>query len=368
MIWDYYTGKVVFVTGGSGFVGTTLVYRILTRAAVSHLYVLCTGGLPKLIEKWSKWLSAEIVEKMADPQLLTAMDGDMLLPDMGLTSDQVAVLGQADIIFHSASSIALLKPLEKITGPVVVATERLARLALDCERLECFVFVSTAYCNAYLYAEMNGTSGLEVQEASYPLSHGADLDQELQDVLTNNSSSAYRSHNFPWAYAYAKHLTERLLDRLFTPTKKRLMIVRPSIIEPAQCFPYRKFCIPMSTPHIIFSAGLALTLSRTICFSSRFEDPYRQSSIDYVPVDVVVDRLLAHVAHGTNGIVHAVAGPMEFQATWERTIKLRRVPLPVRPGWTKQSWHSEAIHPLGRVYRTIASCRGTSNGSKEWIT
>ncbi|THC88879.1 hypothetical protein EYZ11_011673 [Aspergillus tanneri] len=360
MIWEYYAGKVIFITGGSGFLGTTLIYRLVKRAPVAHIYVLCRGGLRKLVEKWNQWLPRETVEMMTDPQLLTVLEGDMLLPDMGLAQDQLALLRtQAEVIVHAASSIALLKPLEKIFRPVIVATERLARLALGCERLECFVFVSTAYSNAHLYAETDGTSGLEVQETLYPLHRDGsdieDIDQELQEVYKTNSSAAYRSHNFPWAYGYAKHLTERLLHRLFTPSNKRLLIVRPSIIEPAQCFPYRKFCIPMSTPHIIFAAGLALTLSRTIRFSSRFDNPYHQSSIDYVPVDVVVDRLLAHVAHGTHGAIHAVAGPMPFQSTWERTIKLRRIPSRIRPGWTRQSWHSEAIHPLARVYKTIGT-------------
>lgn len=45
-MWDYYTGKVVFITGGSGFLGTALVYRLVTQAPVSHLYILCRGGLP----------------------------------------------------------------------------------------------------------------------------------------------------------------------------------------------------------------------------------------------------------------------------------------------------------------------------------
>lgn len=44
MIWDYYQGKVLFITGGTGFIGTTVVYRLLTQASPKHIYVLCRGG------------------------------------------------------------------------------------------------------------------------------------------------------------------------------------------------------------------------------------------------------------------------------------------------------------------------------------
>lgn len=44
MIWDYYDGKIMFVTGGTGFIGTAILYRLLTQATPEHIYVLCRGG------------------------------------------------------------------------------------------------------------------------------------------------------------------------------------------------------------------------------------------------------------------------------------------------------------------------------------
>lgn len=45
-MWDFYTEKNLFITGGSGFLGTALIYRLVTQAPAARLYILCRGGLP----------------------------------------------------------------------------------------------------------------------------------------------------------------------------------------------------------------------------------------------------------------------------------------------------------------------------------
>jgi uncharacterized protein YbjT (DUF2867 family) len=44
MVWDYYDGKVLFVTGGSGFIGTALLWRLLSQSTPERVYVLSRGG------------------------------------------------------------------------------------------------------------------------------------------------------------------------------------------------------------------------------------------------------------------------------------------------------------------------------------
>ena len=297
---------------------------------------------------------------MTDPHLVTVLEGDILQPDMGLSPHDLARLSaQVNLIVHCASSISLSKPLEQLVGVIAEATERLTNMALRFQHLECFVFVSSAYANGHLFALTDGTSGIKVKESLYPLhrqgtytSAVGDLEEEWCDVQRTGSSPVFREHKFPWAYAYAKHLTERLLDRAFASTNTRLLIMRPSIIDSAQRFPYRDFCLPMSTPRLIFTAGIALSLSRVARFSSHFDNPSQEATIDLVPVDVVVDRLLAHTAQGTSGPVHAVAGPARIpsQALWDHAIKHRRFPWTIRLKWTRQSWDSKDLHPIARFY------------------
>ncbi|KAK9852188.1 hypothetical protein MYU51_008525 [Penicillium brevicompactum] len=183
-MWDFYTGKNLFITGGSGFLGTALIYRLVTQAPAAHLYILCRGGLPRLIKTWSEVLPQHQVEQMTDPKVVSVLDGDMLQPDFGLTSNNLDIIRrQVHVIIHSASSIALLSSLAKLVSPVIEVSERLAHFALECKNLECFVYVSTAYANGHLFSQTDMTSEIEVQEAIFPLSHStvsSDKDDSLQ--------------------------------------------------------------------------------------------------------------------------------------------------------------------------------------------
>ncbi|KAJ5337233.1 uncharacterized protein N7506_005255 [Penicillium brevicompactum] len=380
-MWDFYTGKNLFITGGSGFLGTALIYRLVTQAPAAHLYILCRGGLP-YVDFVSTTLvppSQRLIMRQQEanknmergPPTTSSgandrskvLDGDMLQPDFGLTSNNLDIIRrQVHVIIHSASSIALLSSLAKLVSPVIEVSERLAHFALECKNLECFVYVSTAYANGHLFSQTDMTSEIEVQEAIFPLSHSTvssdkddSLQQEWYQVRKTGSSTAFESHDFPWAYAYAKHLTERLITRLFDSSDKRLLVIRPSIIDPAQCFPYRNYCRPMSSPHVIASGAFCLVLSRTVCFSSQFRNPDQESTLDQVPVDVVVDRLLVHLASGTSGPVHTVAGAarMPFLHSWNSSFKYRRIPWSLRLKWVSDSRESKKIHEIGKLYRVI---------------
>jgi thioester reductase-like protein len=43
-MWEFYNDKVIFLTGGTGFVGTTILYRLFTQATPRRVFVLTRGG------------------------------------------------------------------------------------------------------------------------------------------------------------------------------------------------------------------------------------------------------------------------------------------------------------------------------------
>lgn len=45
IMWEKYSGKHILITGGSGFLGTALVHRIITKApTVGRIYIICRNG------------------------------------------------------------------------------------------------------------------------------------------------------------------------------------------------------------------------------------------------------------------------------------------------------------------------------------
>ena len=78
----------------------------------------------------------------------------------------------------------------------------------------------------------------------------------------------------------------------------------------------------------------------------------RQGTLDEVPVDVVVNRILMHTAQRSSGIVHAVVGApgrRTFQSLWEKATSERRLPWHPRAVWLDMDWHSSLLHDVAHA-------------------
>ncbi|BAE55498.1 unnamed protein product [Aspergillus oryzae RIB40] len=133
------------------------------------------------------------------------------------------------IIIHAASSINLGSALKRVSDPIIGASEIMANLAFTCKRLDRFIYVSSAYSNAHLYPRGPDADVQINEEICEPGRQSLVLD-ELNEVRKSGTSQAYEAENFPWAYAYAKHITERLLQHYFSvhAAEKKLLIIRPT--------------------------------------------------------------------------------------------------------------------------------------------
>ncbi|KAJ5328828.1 hypothetical protein N7452_009218 [Penicillium brevicompactum] len=358
-MWNYYNDKTVFITGGTGFLGTALAYRLLTQTSVRHIYLLCRGDLQKVRSNWTESLEPTIVEKLLSLNRVTAMNGDILLPNLGLSSENLSTIQeQVNVVIHSASSINLAKPLSGLRNIIVGASETIADVALTCTHLDRFVYVSTAYANSHLPASGRSID-VEIEEKIYDPNLHPNLSKEWTDVQQFGSSDAFVNHDFPWSYAYAKNLTERLLLDRFTQTGAgaKLLILRPSIIGPAQVFPFPGYNVPLSCPPTMLAAALALSPKWTATIGTKATES-SQLTTDEVPVDVVVDRLLAHLAMGTEGCVHAVSGKrarIPSLEWWQLAAEHRRLPWKCRLDLKDLNWKSPEQHPMARLFVILGS-------------
>jgi hypothetical protein len=218
--------------------------------------------------------------------------------------------------------------------------------------LDRFVYVSTAYSNTYLYSH-SSEPDVRINEEIYGLPSGCDALDELDEVRNFGTSMAHEAEDFPWAYAYAKNLTERLLSLRFSDSPEKLLIVRPAIIGPAQSLPFPGYNMPMSSPPTMIAATLLLFPFSRIKIATRMEQPDLDVTADEVPVDVVADRLLCHLAMGTTGCIHAVSGARargRFEPWRQSLMKLRQIPWELRPTWVKGYWKSPKQHAISRFF------------------
>ena len=268
------------------------------------------------------------------------------------------------IIVHAASSISLQRPLPDVATSIVDPSLTLAEIALGCPHLERYVYISTAYANSHLHTLHSGVDTF-VSEKVYSLrsSGGDSTALELEDLRATGTTPEYRFHNFPFPYAYAKHLTERSLLSRFAQHEKTdlLLVVRPSIIGPALREPYPYYEIRGSAPATGFLAAVVLSPPSRIVFCSRFQDPVRQSNIDEVPIDIVVNRVVMHLAFRSFGLVHAVAGQRgrrSFENMWAKAMSERRLAWwRPRLGWRDVDWNAEneGLHSIAKAFKIVGT-------------
>ncbi|KAJ5085979.1 hypothetical protein N7532_010750 [Penicillium argentinense] len=366
MVWNYYDGKILFVTGGTGFVGTTVIYRLLSKATPKHIYVLCRGGYERAKVKWSDMLPAAEAKTLIQSNCMTILDGELGdTATMDLSDEDLQILKRkVHVIIHAASSIALKNSLRELDYTVIAPTTCLVQYALKFANLEKFVVLSTAYANAHLWTTSKSTD-VAVEERIYslgskdenPIETAPDVWKQLQKEGTTDE---YESHDFPWPYAYAKQLAERLAlnKAALKDASDKILIIRPSVIGPADQFPYHGFTTSYSTPSTACAAAYALHPGRKINLATRCENPEKEATIDEVPVDVVADRLLVHVALGSSGCVHAVSGTkgrLRLEDWWAAFKKERRWPWNVKPVWISEDWHSSNLHHVAKNLKIIGT-------------
>ncbi|KAK0542846.1 hypothetical protein OC845_006415 [Tilletia horrida] len=365
MIWDAYNRKTLFITGSTGFLASGLLLRLLSRSSPARVFVLIRGGKAGAQTKWTKLLGAAHASLLIKDPRIVILDGDMQAIDLGLSKSDLDDIRQSvHFLIHAASSISLRMKLRDLSYSVVAPSVFLARLAFSSPSLERFVFISTAYSNSHLWALPGAKDDVDVEETIYPLKQGEDpllsATTAWRDIQQTGATAEYGNGIFPWGYGYAKHLTERLLH--FYAAKAgvsdKLLVVRPSVIGPAERFPYPGFSTASSTPTTSCATAFILHPSKNMLFASRLADPSRQSTIDEVPVDVVVDRILAHTAAGTSGIVHAVAGAKSriTIAEWaQANNRERRLPWKVNVRWVSDDWNSRKVSQLARIFKIIGA-------------
>ena len=236
---EFYSGKTVFITGATGFMGKVLVEKLLRSTDVKTIYLLIRPKkgvqtelrLKTLLESAVfdriKELDADLLDKVV------AINGDITEENFGLDEESQKILAEnVNIVFHSAATVRFDEDLTKSVSMNIKAVSTVIRLAREMKHLEAFVDVSTAYCNCDLK---------HIEEKIYkaPVDPHAiiDLCSVLDaEKLNRPEITGIVIGDKPNTYTFTKALAENILA--VEGKGLPIAIIRPSIVAAAWREPF----------------------------------------------------------------------------------------------------------------------------------
>ncbi|EDO63776.1 AGAP005986-PA [Anopheles gambiae str. PEST] len=227
---DFYDGKYVLLTGGSGFVGKLLIEKLIKCNVAEILLILRRKKGLSPTERLEQLLGKEavFVNYEKDPQLylskIRLIEGDISEVGVGISNDDLAyIYERTNIIVHAAADVRFDESLKESIQTNVRGTQEMLKIAENCRQLEIFTYISTAFSHCVLGV---------IEEKFYdpPLDPSvlikASESENDADVFEQLSKKLIE----PWpnTYAFTKSLSEEMVRRY--KAKLPVAIIRPSII------------------------------------------------------------------------------------------------------------------------------------------
>lgn len=320
-----YRGKSILLTGGTGFLGTAMVEKILrSLPEIEKLYLLVRSSSSKSAQErvegdlFTSQAFANFRESKGDDfdeyarGKVRAVEGDTHRAGLGLSDEDLAELSEnVDVVIHSAASVMFDAPLDAAVASNVRGTLALLNLAKTWKKKPLFVHVSTSYVAGKRAGEIpeepprNSTPNATYLDPVEELAHLESVVREVgeaarkkpfdtdearqewkQERLVERGNERAQEYGWHDVYTFTKSLAERMVlrERGDVP----VVILRPAIIESSLAEPYPGWIVgtKMADPIIMaFARGILREFPG---------DP--ESLIDIVPVDHVVNAILAVAA------------------------------------------------------------------------
>lgn len=225
---SFYSGKVIFVTGATGFLGRVLLAKLMRMGTLKEILVLTRPKKGKTNkERIDEILKGFLFEEMNKfdskfKNKLRIINGDMEVENLGISSeDREYIKNNVDIIIHSAATVRFDEQLRKAIAINILGTKSIVEIATEVKNLQSFVHISTAFSHC---------PQSEIQEEFYkpPIDYKLALKilKNLDDDFVNGITKRLIN---PWpnTYTFTKAIAEDLVRQYHH--KIPVIVVRPSL-------------------------------------------------------------------------------------------------------------------------------------------
>ncbi|CAH1397945.1 unnamed protein product [Nezara viridula] len=338
-ICEFYRGKHVLLTGGTGMLGKLVIEKLLRVCKPAMIYLIIRTKKFKDPHRRLKDLTESSLFhrlKKEDPvfmERLKIVPGDVSEPGLGLSpADVEHLIEKVQVVFHSAATVKFDETLSTATKINVRGTMGIIELCKKMKNLESVVHVSTAYSHS---------PRKEIREEFYesPISPQGLID--LADNLSPQLLNAITPHIIgEWinTYVFTKAVAEEAVRKngLGLP----ISIMRPAIIFTARSEPIPNW-IDQTYGPIGVLAGYYVGATRVVKFGNNVR-------ADLIPADMTVNCLLA-VGHQTAKlrklqeipIFNFTSHPKNI-ASWDDIFRLS-IERSIETPYSQTYWHYSSV-------------------------
>ncbi|XP_065346654.1 fatty acyl-CoA reductase 1-like [Cloeon dipterum] len=281
---DFFRGRSVFITGGTGYVGKAVVEKLLRACAdIDTIYLLVRpkkGRNPQ--ERLAHTFSSPIFSVLSDmrPGALSkvqAVLGDLTQPDLGISPvvrDELQ--RKVSVVIHSGATVRFSDSMKTCTLINVHGTQGVLNLASKWPLVQAVVYISTAFCP---FPQET------IEEKIYPVPIKPERLMQCAEWMSEeqlNCVTASICSDWPNPYSYTKNTAEVLVESY--KDKLPLAVVRPSIVICTQKEPLEGFCDTfVGVGGIMF--GGAMGIVRVM--PGNYDQP-----LDVIPLDTLVNSII----------------------------------------------------------------------------
>ncbi|XP_055307130.1 fatty acyl-CoA reductase 1-like isoform X1 [Sitodiplosis mosellana] len=154
LVSNFYKGSVVFITGGTGFIGKVLVEKLLRVFSIKRIYLLVRVKDDMPVDKrLENFFQESIFDRLRkeSPDVITnvkAIEANFEAHDLNISQGNKDIIwNEVDIVFNVVASVKFNEKLRDAVEINVLGTKKILDLVMGIKNLKAFLHISTLYSN-----------------------------------------------------------------------------------------------------------------------------------------------------------------------------------------------------------------------------